>query len=263
MKKIITTGKGGVGKTTLVATLARLLVNDGYRVLVIDTDPSMNLAMSLGVPYSMLTTLADNKAAIRDRLGVSGNEDDRQGHAHEVDDDSLEDVISTYTVLTGDKIRVMVMGTIPYGGAGGICSSIALVKLIIERLEKRMPYLDFIIVDSQAGPEVLGRGLAADYDYNLVVTEATPKSLEVARHVMKLARDIGVKKQLVIVNKVEDGADIKATLKEMSQDFKDIYPVCYDRMVVEADKQSRLIMDFYPDSPAICDIRLIKEAIER
>ncbi|MDI6896277.1 AAA family ATPase [Methanocella conradii] len=262
MKKIIATGKGGVGKTTLVATLARLLVNDGYRVLVIDTDPSMNLAMSLGVPYSMLTTLADNKAAIRDRLGVSGNEDDRQGHAHEVDDDSLEDVISTYTVLTGDKIRVMVMGTIPYGGAGCICSSIALVKLIIERLEKRMPSLDFIIVDSQAGPEVLGRGLAADYDYNLVVTEATPKSLEVARHVMKLARDIGVKKQLVIVNKVEDGADIKATLKEMSQDFKDIYPVCYDRMVVEADKQSRLIVDFYPDSPAICDIRLIKEAIE-
>ncbi|WP_174590311.1 nucleotide-binding protein [Methanocella conradii] len=262
MKKIITTGKGGVGKTTLVATLARLLVNDGYRVLVIDTDPSMNLAMSLGVPYSMLTTLADNRAAIRDRLVVSGNEDDRQGHAHEVDDDSLEDLISTYTVLTGDKIRVMVMGTIPYGGAGCICSSIALVKLIIERLEKRMPSLDFIIVDSQAGSEVLGRGLAANYDYNLVVTEATPKSLDVARHVMKLARDIGVKKQLVIVNKVENGADIKAILKELNSDFKDVYPVCYDRMVVEADKQSRLIMDFYPDSPLICDIRLIKEAIE-
>ena len=42
MRKIIATGKGGAGKTTIVATLSRLLAMQGFRVLVIDTDPSMN-----------------------------------------------------------------------------------------------------------------------------------------------------------------------------------------------------------------------------
>ncbi len=260
MKKIIATGKGGVGKTTIIAALARLLVNDGYRVMVIDTDPSMNLAMSLGVPYSMLATLADNKDAVREKLGV-GVDEESEEHSHEVEEDDVEEIISTYTVLTGDKIRVMVMGTIPYGGAGCICSSIALVKLIISKIEKKIPYLDFIIVDSQAGSEVLGRGLAADYDLNLVVTEATPKALDVARHMMKLARDIHVKRQLVVVNKAENGVDVAAALKGLNVGVDDIFPVSYDRMVVEADKQCRMLADLCPDSPALRDIRVIEEAI--
>ena len=262
MKKIIVTGKGGVGKTTVIAALAKLLVNDGHRILIIDTDPSMNLAMTLGVPYSMLTTLADNKQSVRETLGVDGHEgDETAGHTHKVDDSGIASIISTYTVLTGDKIRVMVMGTIPYGGAGCICSSIALVKLIIQKIEDHIPYLDYVIVDSQAGSEVLGRGLAADYDYNLVVTEATPKAMDVARHMMKLAQDIKVKRQLVIVNKVESGNDVATIVKSLGLDIDDIFPVSYDHMVVEADKQGRMLNNFCPESPVIRDIRLIKDAI--
>jgi CO dehydrogenase maturation factor len=264
MKKIIATGKGGAGKTTIISTLARLLVNDGHRIMVIDTDPSMNLAVSLGVPFDMLTTLADNKTVVREKLGIGAHEEDEgQGHVHnEIDESGMDDLISSYTMLTGDKIRVMVMGTIPYGGAGCICSSVALVKLIIQALERTKPYLDFIIVDSQAGSEVMGRGLAADYDYNLVVTETTQKSLDVAKHVIKLANDINVKKQLVVVNKVENGSDLSMVLQKLNVKIDDLFPVSYDRMILEADRQSRMITDLYPESPAICDIRMIKEAIE-
>jgi len=46
MKKILFTGRGCVGKTTIATTLTRLLARDGRRVLEIDCDPSMNLAMS-------------------------------------------------------------------------------------------------------------------------------------------------------------------------------------------------------------------------
>ena len=57
MKRIIFSGKGGVGKTTILSNLARLLARDGYRVLVIDCDPSMNLAMSLGIPLLSILVL--------------------------------------------------------------------------------------------------------------------------------------------------------------------------------------------------------------
>lgn len=42
-------GKGGVGKTSLVANIAGLTAASGWRVLAIDTDPQGNLARDLGV----------------------------------------------------------------------------------------------------------------------------------------------------------------------------------------------------------------------
>ena len=47
--KVAVSGKGGTGKTTIAATLARCLARRGYRVLAIDGDSNPNLAMSLGI----------------------------------------------------------------------------------------------------------------------------------------------------------------------------------------------------------------------
>ena len=46
--KIAISGKGGVGKTTLSSSLARLWAAEGRRVVAIDADPDANLAMALG-----------------------------------------------------------------------------------------------------------------------------------------------------------------------------------------------------------------------
>ena len=48
--KIAVSGKGGVGKTTVVGILARLLGREGKKILVIDADPDSNLASAIGVP---------------------------------------------------------------------------------------------------------------------------------------------------------------------------------------------------------------------
>ena len=46
--KIAVTGKGGVGKTTFAATLARLYADEGHPVLAADADPDANLGLALG-----------------------------------------------------------------------------------------------------------------------------------------------------------------------------------------------------------------------
>jgi CO dehydrogenase maturation factor len=257
MKKIVITGKGGVGKTTIIATLSRLLSRDGYRVMIIDTDPSMNLAMSMGVPLSDVLTLAAHKTEIR----VDEDMDDDYGGDHHSVKINFEDVLKDFTVQTSDNVRLIVMGTIPFGGAGCICSSVAMVKLLVEYLASNGNRFDFIIVDSQAGSEILGRGLAADYDYNVVVTEAVPKAIDVAKHVMKLAVDLKVKRQLIVVNKVGNGTDAEKVANALGIKGHDIFTVRHDKKVMDADNEVVQLLDMAPDCEVVDDIRIIKDAV--
>ncbi|MGF1532936.1 MAG: ArsA family ATPase [Bernardetiaceae bacterium] len=52
MRIILFTGKGGVGKTTIAAATAHQLAKEGYKTLVISTDPAHSLSDSLDVPLS-------------------------------------------------------------------------------------------------------------------------------------------------------------------------------------------------------------------
>ena len=73
--------KGGVAKTTTAATLAAGLNNRGYRVMMVDSDPQMNLTMSF-IPepdentpslrslYNEEMTLDEIKISIRDGLDL-------------------------------------------------------------------------------------------------------------------------------------------------------------------------------------------------
>lgn len=49
---LVVTGKGGVGKTAISATLGRILARAGRRTLVLEVDPRENLHQMLGMPPS-------------------------------------------------------------------------------------------------------------------------------------------------------------------------------------------------------------------
>lgn len=55
--------KGGIGKTTTVTTMAGILQEKGYKVLVIDADPQRNTTAVYGAEYEGVATLYDAVAA--------------------------------------------------------------------------------------------------------------------------------------------------------------------------------------------------------
>lgn len=118
------------------------------------------------------------------------------------------------------------------------------------------------MVDSQAGVEILGRGLSAEFDLSMVITEPTPKSIEVAKHSMKLSRDLGVKKQIVIVNMAEDESECQSIADALDLNGDLIDAVRYDSLVVEADKKGIHLLDLANTSnssqKALQDILKIK-----
>lgn len=59
-KIVVTSGKGGVGKTTIVAFLGRILAEKGYRVLLVDMDFGLNnLDVLMGVENKIVYDLID------------------------------------------------------------------------------------------------------------------------------------------------------------------------------------------------------------
>jgi CO dehydrogenase maturation factor len=249
MKKVIATGKGGVGKTTTLSTLAVLMAREGKRVIVFDTDPSMNLALTFGIPYDSITTITEDKCGISHDLEENGIEI------------SGKEILEEHSAVTGDGVRVVIMGAIMQGGGGCLCSAISLIKILLSYVDELGEY-DIAIVDSQAGPEVLGRGLASSFDCNIVLSEPTAKSSEVSRQVMKLAADLGVKDSLLVVNKTDSTEDVMSTSKMVGISPLKAVGVRYDRDVVEADKNGDLLVDKYPDSNALSDLRAVKGRIE-
>ena len=197
--KIAISGKGGVGKTTITALLAYLLAEDN-RVSVVDADPSLNLALALGIPapqVAQLVPLSEMSELIEERVGS------RDGGFFKLNPkvDDLADKLS----FTHDGIRLLVMGTITKGGSGCACGENILLRAFLSHLllEQR----EVVLVDMEAGLEHLGRRTIQAVDALLVVVEPGQRSLDVAQRIKRLAADIGLKRVLMVGNKLNSAED--------------------------------------------------------
>ncbi len=231
------------------------MAKEGKRVLVFDTDPSMNLAMTLGIPYQNTPTITEHKEEISEELD-------------DMDEENVmavgKNILDNYSKINKDGIRIIIMGAIPEEGNGCLCSAVAIVKILMNYVDSdRCPETyDAIFVDSQAGPEILGRGLAKDFDCNLIMTEPTPKSAEVSKQVASLAKRLGITMNLLVINKSEREDDIRKVAELVGLDPENAARIRYDHSVIDADWNNECLLDTYPECDAIKDIFAIKNKLE-
>jgi CO dehydrogenase maturation factor len=209
--KIAVTGKGGVGKTTFSAILCRLYEREKMRILAVDADPDSNLAATLGFQSDEYPTpISELKELIAERTGVQPG---TFGGIFKLNP-KVDDIPEKYCLRHG-TLSLIVMGTVEKGGSGCICPESAFLKALMSHLVFQKD--QHLIMDMEAGLEHLGRGTARMMDALVVVVRPDSKSVETARRIVPLWKDLGNKKIFFVGNDSRDSADtdyLKSELKE-------------------------------------------------
>ncbi len=201
--RIVVTGKGGVGKTTVAALLALCFARAGRSVLAVDGDPQQNLAATLGLlpgPLESIVPISEEKAYLEEKLGVTSL---RRGYR--IVNPDVTDVVGRFGVPAGDNIRLLVMGGVREGGTGCLCPEYTLLSSIL-RSATDLPG-DVIILDTPAGLEHFGRAIAQGFSLAMIVTDQSWNALSVAKTLSRLARQCGIPESVLVVNRAPVSPD--------------------------------------------------------
>ncbi len=228
--KIAVVGKGGAGKTTTAAVLARTLARTGQPVVALDCDTNPNLGLSLGVGMDATEALL----SLRDGVG------DGVEHAR-----SWDDIVARFGVDApgrrpprhglqdrGPRFRLPVMRGLPEQLLG------------LDIAEDTT-----VVADFEAGIGTLTRLGETKVDAVVVVTDPTVKSLEVASRAARLAEEHTAGPIVIVANRVLDEADRDTVERTLSG--RTVLVIPEDDAIPAADRADTAPLDASPDSPAV------------
>ncbi len=243
--RIVVTGKGGVGKTTLTALFARLLARRGLRILAVDGDAQMNLGYALGVPLreaEAIVPLNRNADYIEEKTGARPGAG--WGLLLRLNPDA-EDAVDRFAVRAPDGVQLLTMGTLSQAAAGCLCPENELLGAAMSAIALREGEL--ILLDTQAGVEHFGRALARGFGQALIVSDPTFNGVGVALQTARLASQLGIPALHLVVNRIRSDADLmraRAYLRRSPEvRFTSLHALPYDDVVLEAEPSVEALLD--------------------
>ena len=220
--KITVCGKGGCGKSTVSALLAKEFERMGKTVLVADSDESnYGLHRQLGVklPRDFTEYFGGKEKAFKTMMAgeildtVKLSAFAKKFYSEPF---TLNEIPEEY-ISRNTGVMLISSGKIHQANEGCACTMNSILKQFIKHLTvgenvmlKRiinnliLHREDVVLLDMEAGLEHLGRGTTEGMDQFIVVIEPGARSVQTYRNVKRLAEELGVKKVRVVANKIRD-----------------------------------------------------------
>ncbi len=224
--KIAVSGKGGAGKTSIASCLARIFEKEGFSVIAVDADPSMNLNLALGMERPF--PIAELKDLIEERTSLGGG-------LYRLNP-KVDDILDKYSTKKGN-IKLIVMGTVKNAGAGCVCPENTFLRALLRHLTLKRK--EVLILDTEAGLEHFGRGLAKNFNVMIIVVEPSYKSIETANRIYELSKQLEIGNIVGIGNKIMFDEQIDFIESNVNFDVFEYIP--YDNEVVKSEFSMNII----------------------
>lgn len=195
---IALSGKGGVGKTSISATIVKLLVKafPDKKILAIDADPAVGLSTALGIEVK--TTIDDIRKEI-----ISSVEDGQTKEAVELLGDARYKIFEA--LVETDGYAFIAVGRPE--SAGCYCKINSYLKEVIKILSDEF---DFVVIDGEAGIEQINRRVMEKVTHLLLITDASKKGTQVISTIKDVADELVMYKKIgAIVNRIPDQSVIE------------------------------------------------------
>jgi len=201
--KVLVCGKGGCGKSTIVALLSKEMAERKNKVLVIDSDESntgLHLRLGMTKPEDFMNYFGGKKILFERTKEITGKW-------------KLDDLPKEYLSEKGN-IQLLSMGKIYEFGEGCACPINVLSSRMLEILD--VGEKEFLVVDTDAGIEHFGRGVEKGVDSLVVVIEPSKDSILLAQKISDLGKQLG-KPTYLVLNRVNHESE-KLLLESMDQE---------------------------------------------
>jgi len=243
-KIIVSTGRGGTGKTTFVALAARYLEPPS---LLIDLDPDQNLADMLGINLEekQVKTISDAL------YGIIQEKKSGAGPVSTPLHNQMEYLLQGDCLHEGDKFDLLTLGTklVP----GCYCVPDDLLKINIPKLAES--YRN-VVIDSPAGMEYLNRKVTQDIDELFIFLDPSMKSIKHIKRVEDITMSVGIRyDHFYIVGNHEFEPETEDYLRKVTQYY--IGKMQYDAELREYNLSGKSLLELTDDSPACISVKRI------
>ncbi|MDD1698151.1 MAG: AAA family ATPase [Methanoregula sp.] len=251
MRTIVTMGRGGTGKTTFVALMARYLIETNHTpILLVDADPDQNLAEMVGLDLE-----AAGKKTISELLSETFIQ--KGGTTVGVPPSQrIENRIWEQGLFESEAFDLLAVGTKWIEGC--YCLPDAALKNALGSITRQYQY---VLIDSPAGLEHLNRKIAGTVDTIVDVMGPSSKSFYHVKRAHRIVREVGIRYgQFVVIGGYAFPRHLEARAKTETG-LAYLGKITEDPVVAEYVLSGHSLLHIPDTSPAFLSVGEIVERI--
>ncbi len=247
MKRIVTMGRGGTGKTSFVALMAKHFIEIGETpLLLVDVDPDQNLGEMVGVDLKQSGKKTISELLIDTFLEKGGTT------VGVPPSERIESRIWADGLYESEFFDLIAVGTKFIEGC--YCLPDAALKRALEGLAKTYKY---VLIDSPAGIEHLNRRIASQVDDIFDIIDPSKKSFNHVQRAYRIAKEVEINfKNFYVIGGFRFPEHIETRAKEVTQ-LEYLGKIAYDEQVEEYILSGKSLQELPSTSPAYRSVRQI------